>query len=116
MRILLGALITVLGYISGQLGLIQAVANLGDSALKEPVTIEERIASELLMARQLQGATPLTRDTELQEWLLKTADSGATKPEVLAESIRKAWPRYQEVRVLHAYSLFDNSIVEQASG
>jgi hypothetical protein len=116
MRVLLGVLLTVLGYISWQLGLIQAVANVGDSALKEPVTIEERIATELLMARQLQGHTPLTPDREVEEWLLTSDHSGSTSPEALAESIRRKWPQYQDVRVLDAYSLFDDGIVERVMG
>src|SRR3954462_5355283 len=115
MRIISATVIGTLGYVSWQLGLIQAVTGVGDAALKEPVTIEERISSGLVITRQVQNLTPLKPDRELEEWLLTSGNSEATEPEAMAQAIRRAWPQYQEVRVLRAYSLSDDNIVERAS-
>lgn len=113
MRFLSAILFAAACFVAWQLGLIQAVLGMGEASLKEPSTIEERIASGLVTARQALGVLPLVSDGELQQWLLNAGKSGALDPAEIPQKVRRAWPQYQDVRVFHTYSLFESSVVER---
>jgi hypothetical protein len=112
MRLLLSLLVVVVGFLSWQLGLLQAVFGFGFPP-ETPATLEDRIASDLLTSRQLKGMPPLTADHELQGWLLTAPQARSGDPDTISRIVRQTWPQYQDVRVLRTYSLFEDEVLER---
>ena len=98
-------------WVSGALNIL-----LDKSAAVASIGFDDQIATDVLAERLHLGVPPLIPDHDLQRWLLNFAKTGTKDPDVIAQSVRLAWPQYQDVRILQTFSMFENNIQERVTG
>ncbi len=85
----------------------------GSGASAEATTLEERVISAVLNARQRQGMPPVKADTELDSWLVDHIKPVPVDVETLAQGARQDWPQYEEMIVFSAQSATATGLIEQ---
>jgi hypothetical protein len=115
MRIFAALMLAASTCLFWQSGVIEWTASLWRDAtapLAHMPALEERVTGSVQTQRLTLESPMLQSDPALQKWMLELLKSGVTDPDVLAQSVRRAWPQYQDVSVMQSYSLFEDGVLD----